>query len=35
VPEHVRVCLEGEVGLAPCPFDHASEPRGAERRAPL
>ena len=30
VPEHVRVRLEGKLGLDPCPLDHAREPGGAE-----
>ena len=30
VPKHVGVCLEKELGLNPRPFDHASEPGGAE-----
>ena len=30
VPQHVRVRLEGQLGLDPCPLDHAGEPGGAE-----
>ena len=30
VPEHVRVRLEGKLGLDPCSLDHAGEPGGAE-----
>ena len=30
VPEHVRVRLEAELRLEPCPLDHAGEPCGAE-----
>ena len=30
MPQHVRVCLEGELGLDPCPLDHAREPGSAE-----
>ncbi len=35
VPQHVRVRLEAELGLGPCPLDHAGEASGGERRAPL
>lgn len=33
MPEHVRMRLEREFGLAPRALDHASEPSGAEGRA--
>ena len=35
VPEHVRVRLEGQLGLRACPLDHAGEASGAERRSAL
>ena len=31
VSKHVRVRLEGQIGLPGRPFDHAGEPSGAER----
>jgi hypothetical protein len=31
VPEHVRVRLEGELGLPSRPLDHTSEPGSAKR----
>ena len=31
VPKHVRVRLEGQLGLPARPFDHAGEASGAER----
>ena len=31
VPQHVRVRLEGQLGLPARPLDHAGEPSGAER----
>ena len=34
VPEHVRVRLEPELGLEPCPLDHAGEASGARRARP-
>ena len=35
VPEHVRMRLEPELGLGPRSLDHAGEPSGRERCAPL
>ena len=35
VPEHMWVRFEPQLGLVPCPLDHASKARGAKRRSPL
>ena len=35
VSKHVRVRLEGQLGLPAHPFDHAGEASGAEGRSPL
>ncbi len=35
VPQHVRVRLEGQLGLPARPFDHAGEASGAERCSPF
>src|ERR1017187_5345248 len=35
MPKHVRVRLEGQLGLPPRPFNHAGEASGAERRSPF
>ncbi len=35
VPQHMRVSLEPEPSLDPCPLDHAGEASGSEWRSPL